>query len=61
MTGGTPYFTELRREIARRGGLFNAHLHLDRSATLEETRAVLAGTGDEGMSHLSLQRKHGLI
>lgn len=61
MTHGTPFFNELRREIAQRGGLFNAHLHMDRSGTLEETQAVLDGTGDEGMSHLSLQRKHGLI
>lgn len=61
MTHGTPYFIELRREIARRGGLFNAHLHMDRSGTLDETQAILGGTGDEGMSHLSLQRKHGLI
>jgi hypothetical protein len=56
MTRETPYFTELRREIARRCGLFNAHLHMDRSGTLEETQALLDGTGDEGMSHLSLQR-----
>jgi hypothetical protein len=53
MTRGTPYFIELRREIARRGGLFNAHLHMDRSGTLEETQALL---GDEGISHLLLQR-----
>jgi len=58
MTHGTPFFIQLRREIAQRGGIFNAHLHLDRSGTLEETQALI---GDEGMSHLSLTKKHGLI
>jgi cytosine deaminase len=61
MTHGTPYFIELRKEIARRGGIFNAHLHMDRSGTLAETQAVLCGSDNEGMSHLSLSKKHGLI
>jgi len=61
MTHGTPFYVELRNEIARRGGIFNAHLHLDRSGTIDETQALLNDAGGEGMSHLSLQRKHGLI
>jgi cytosine/adenosine deaminase-related metal-dependent hydrolase len=57
----TPYFTALRREIARLGGLYNAHLHLCRSGTLEETEKILAAGDSEQYSHLSIPKKHGLI
>lgn len=53
----TPFFGRLRAAAADLGGLFNAHLHLDRAGTLEATQ------GDAGReaSVLSLWQKHGLI
>jgi cytosine/adenosine deaminase-related metal-dependent hydrolase len=48
----TPFFRELGQAITLKGGLFNAHLHLDRSGTLETVPAK---------SSLSLASKHGLI
>lgn len=45
----------------RRGGLFNAHLHLCRSGTLDETEFLLAENSSDGISHLSLAKKHGII
>jgi cytosine/creatinine deaminase len=48
----TPFFRELGQAIASKGGLFNAHLHLDRAGTLETVPAK---------SSLSLASKHGLI
>ena len=48
----TPFFRELGKAVASRGGLFNAHLHLDRAGTLETVAAK---------SSLSLASKHGLI
>jgi cytosine/adenosine deaminase-related metal-dependent hydrolase len=59
-SGGTPYFAELRRRIADLGGLFNAHLHLDRAGTYEATLKLLAGRA-AAASHLSLSQKHALI
>lgn len=53
----TPYFRELSKAIASKGGLFNAHLHLDRAGTLKLSRASL----DKDTSSLSLAAKHGLI
>lgn len=61
MTRGTPYFIELRRLIASRGGLFNAHLHLDRAGTLDDTLTLLGKGSCGDTSHLSLSAKHGLI
>jgi cytosine deaminase len=53
----TPYFRELSKAIASKGGLFNAHLHLDRAGTLK----VSGGGPDKDISSLSLAAKHGLI
>ncbi len=57
----TPYFKRLHQEVMRNGGLFNAHLHLCRAGTLEETERLLAGEGSGDHSHLSISKKHGLI
>lgn len=57
----TPYFSKLRREIMQLGGMFNAHLHLCRAGTLDETEAQLAAQTSEGVSHLSLSKKHAII
>lgn len=57
----TPFYRRLAEVIAARGGMFNAHLHLDRYGTLDDRYMV--GTGHEILanSHVSLQRKHHLI
>jgi cytosine/adenosine deaminase-related metal-dependent hydrolase len=60
MPRGTPYFERLSRRIRALGGLWNAHLHLDRANTLDATLALLEAE-EAGASHLSLQRKHALI
>jgi cytosine/adenosine deaminase-related metal-dependent hydrolase len=41
--------------------MLNAHLHLDRSGTLAETREILNTSSSGGDSHLSLSDKHALI
>jgi len=53
----TPFFARLRASAAKQGGLFNAHLHLDRAGTLEAT----ANDAEQPASALSLWQKHGLI
>lgn len=57
----TLFYRLLDTRIAELGGMFNAHLHLDRADTLDE------GYVDHGRlhvllsSHISLQKKHALI
>ncbi|HMP89376.1 MAG TPA: hypothetical protein PJ991_04200 [Kiritimatiellia bacterium] len=51
----TPYFKLLRDRIEALGGMYNAHLHLDRSGTL-----AFDG-GFSGSCHLSISTKHQLI
>ena len=53
----TPFFEKLRKAIASKGGLFNAHLHLDRAGTL----ILSPDSPDQDISSLSLTAKHGLI
>lgn len=57
----TSFYTNLREKIQLLGGLYNAHLHLDRAGTYDETVKLLNNVGDEGVSHLSLPQKHSLI
>lgn len=58
----TAYFTGLRERIAEYGGLFNAHLHLDRSGTYATTLRMLQESGQVASgSSLSLATKHSLI
>jgi len=61
MSLDTPFFTDLRSRIARLGGLFNAHLHLDRSGTLHATIDLLGQRQSGGSSSLSLAEKHSII
>jgi cytosine deaminase len=56
----TPYFEELAGRIGALGGLFNAHLHLDRVGTHAATLKLLDETASEA-SHLSLSQKHAII
>jgi cytosine deaminase len=58
----TPFFLELRDRIRAYGGIFNAHLHLDRSGTYHDTNELLsAGTTGAETSSLSLSAKHSII
>ena len=58
----TPFFSRLRTRIASLGGICNAHLHLDRAGTLDDTLRLLAGGGGPGdPSALSLSAKHAII
>jgi len=59
----TPFFSELRKAVAAKGGLVNAHLHLDRAGTLKLV-AVASGSqscSEADTSSLSLSSKHRLI
>lgn len=60
----TSFFAALRRRIAALGGICNAHLHLDRAGTLDDTLRLLAaadGDGPGDRSALSLSAKHAII
>lgn len=60
----TSFFAALRRRIAALGGICNAHLHLDRAGTLDDTLRLLAsrdGAGPGDRSALSLAAKHAII
>ena len=57
----TPYFQELDARIKELGGIFNAHLHLDRAGTYHETVRLLAEAGKSDGTALPLSGKHALI
>lgn len=57
----TPYFDSLERRIAGLGGFVNAHLHLDRAGTYDETVSLLRGTDIRDGTVLSLAGKHAVI
>jgi len=57
----TPYFLQLTNRIEMFGGLFNAHLHLDRSGTYVQTTELLDRQGVRDGSALPLAKKHALI
>ena len=61
MMNESPYFTLLRRKITALGGLFNAHLHLDRAGTFQDNQEILKGKPTNDSSYLSLSAKHSLI
>ena len=56
-----PFFERLNVNVRSFGGLFNAHLHLDRAGTLDDRYMRATGHGADDSSHLSLARKHSLI
>ncbi|MCE9630537.1 MAG: hypothetical protein K8S94_07450 [Planctomycetia bacterium] len=61
MRHATPFFEALHARVMELGGFYNAHLHLDRSGTLDATREILEAR-DRGLeSRLSLAAKHSLI
>ena len=55
----TPFFEQFYGHIEDFGGLFNAHLHLDRALTLGVT--AQAGTTYDPAVHVSLHEKHRRI
>src|SRR5690606_19091068 len=57
----TPYLDRLEARIRALGGLFNAHLHIDRAETLDATLALLDTAALASPSSLSLSGKHALI
>ena len=62
MNNETPFFSALRSRVRALGGLLNAHLHIDRAGTLEETiRIIGTQRNTSDMSSLSLSAKHSLI
>lgn len=61
MMSATPYFSSLRHAIARLGGLYNAHLHLDRAGTLDDCRLLTGADAINDMAHVSLAEKHQTI
>lgn len=57
----SPWFERLRRETAARGGLYNAHMHLDRASTLDDRYLAQASLSVLDNSYISLSKKHQLI
>jgi cytosine/adenosine deaminase-related metal-dependent hydrolase len=57
----TIWYERLAAAAAREGGLFNAHLHLDRAGTLDDR--YMAGNGHRVLEdfHVSLHKKHSMI
>lgn len=57
----TPYFDGLKLRVAQSGGLLNAHLHLDRSGTYDQTFQLLQDRGVRDGAALTLASKHAVI
>lgn len=55
------WYRRLDTAIKQLGGMFNAHLHLDRAGTLDEVYMESIGHRILDTSHISLHRKHSLI
>ena len=57
----TPFFRAFDEAVESLGGMFNAHLHLDRYGTLADHYMADASHQILPNSHVSLQKKHYLI
>ena len=57
----TPFYRQLAAEIDRLGGMYNAHLHLDRAGILDESYFASDSLQVLNSSHISLKKKHYLI
>lgn len=57
----TPFYQSLASAIEKFGGIFNAHLHLDRAGTLDDRYFVDTGYHVLENSYVSLHRKHSMI
>jgi cytosine deaminase len=56
-----PFYQRLQARLEALGGMFNAHLHLDRAGTLDEKYMQQHGHVILENSHISLHEKHSLI
>lgn len=59
--GASPFYRKLFGHVQDLGGLFNAHLHLDRAGTLDDVYLDDAGHRILESSFISLHEKHALI
>lgn len=57
----TSFLADLHSEIMDLGGMFNAHLHLDRAETLRPTLDIMRKLGNGAESSLAIAQKHALI
>jgi len=57
----TSFHDRLATAVTHGGGMFNAHLHLDRAGTLDDAYMQSSGHRILANSHISLQKKHSLI
>jgi len=55
------WYRRLDSTIREMGGMFNAHLHLDRAGTLDEVYMETVGHRIFDTSYVSLHKKHSLI
>ncbi|MEQ8427330.1 MAG: hypothetical protein RLT87_12645 [Gammaproteobacteria bacterium] len=56
-----PFYSDLISEIIRHGGMYNAHLHLDRANTLDDKYMQSSRHHILENSYISLHKKHSLI
>jgi len=57
----TTYMADVFERIMSLGGMFNAHLHLDRAETLGPTLEMMRAQGNAAESSLAIAQKHALI
>lgn len=57
----SPYYNQLAETIEIHGGHFNAHLHLDRAGSYDETLRLLTGSTVQDATSLTLAGKHAII
>jgi len=57
----TPFFKDIQNSIAAYGGMFNAHLHLDRAGTYHATVDIFRQQGVDDGTALPLSGKHAII
>jgi cytosine deaminase len=57
----TPFFQQFAQEVEKLGGMYNAHLHLDRASILDDRYFAGDGLQVLNSSHISLKKKHHLI
>ena len=55
------FYRKLRSAIREQGGMFNAHLHMDRAGTLDERYLAHVDFRILDASYKSLHEKHGVI
>ena len=56
----TTYMADVFERIMSLGGMFNAHLHLDRAETLGPTLEMMRAQGNAAESSLAIAQKHAL-